>query len=512
MNVTITNNSSSVSDISSSSSSLSKRPSTQARVNCAAITSTLNTSGYAVIGDTVSGTLYARRLLNNGITQPITLINEGVDITNRECILEVSFPATNSKRILQYLIPEQVNLMNSADEGAPTYEEDKIFKYYVGSGPLGDFIATYFSPRVGPWFTTFTSNRLIPFINTFTIKVNLNPKEMAVSSFLQNVWGIPSTTSVIVKTPSILGVHYIFMTYDDVSDTYLRQLFVPEYKAVSQTSNVDVITGARNLVFNPTAVNTVYDITGTDTGMGEIDITDARLVWKTNYYTYFRLAANGGLNPKPALLPTFYRARLPIPLASVTGVSTTSTPPCSCSYTGTTGTIGSGFGADLITSYISFSLYDLNNPKQTTIAWLAQAYTTSEDLSVTDPSGAYADTGYNYLIIEAISVKNKRKSSFDTTLQEVQVLYNDPDTENAFLLQFATIATTVYQAYTGKTLTPETLIQDSSVCNANGACQDANVIVDYSLRESPLSVVMQLVSALYGSELYPTPGGCCSSP
>lgn len=487
---------------------VSKRPTTQRRINCEAASNAVNGVEYSIIGDTAAATLYARRLLNNGVIQPINLINEGIDRTNVEYLEKVSFPATHNKIILQYLIAEQVHLMNSVDEATPTFEDDKIITYYVGASPVGDLIATYFSPRVGPWFPSNSNQRIQPFVTANTITRDLTAKEKLVSNILQNTWHIPSTTSVVVKTPSILSIHYIFMNYDKNSDSYTRNLFLSEFSSVSQAGNVDVIFGAKNLKFIPTNVANIYNITGTDSAMDPIPIVNSRLVWKTNVYTYLRLAADGGLDPKPVFVPTFYRSRRSIPISALTVNNASSVKSaCSCDPSLTPSDSGpSTFFGDLITSYLAFSLYDLNSPKHNTITWLVQVYTTPEDLSVVDQAGAYADPDHNFLIVEAICIKNKRVSSYDTTEQEVKVIYNDPDTENRYLTQFGQIVSTVNQAYTGEPIPPSTLIQDFSACDTSGACTDAQYIVDYSTRESPLSIVLQLITNLYGTELYINPG------
>ena len=136
--------------------------------------------------------------------------------------------------------------------------------------------------------------------------------------------------------------------------------------------------------------------------------------------------------------------------------------------------------------------------------------TTTEDLSVVTPEGKYADSGRQLLIIEALSTKNKRRATYNTSEREIQVNYNDRIFEEGYLNQFAHIVAGVYNAYTGLLIPVDSLITESSVCSANsGTCHDANILTDYSLRQSPMISVLELTSHLYGSEIYPNPNYKC---
>jgi len=135
-----------------------KRPTSIARKECANAHNSTNTYGYAIIGDTASATLYAKRLLGNKVTTPISIISEGVDRTNLEDLGDVGFVANNNLRALHNLMTEQIHMVpagdnqNEDDDSADTQPE-RIIHYYIGAGPLGDFIGAYHIPRLGPWFT-----------------------------------------------------------------------------------------------------------------------------------------------------------------------------------------------------------------------------------------------------------------------------------------------------------------------------------------------------------------------
>jgi len=478
---------------------MSRRPTTVARKECENAHSSINANGYAIIGDTVSATLYARRLIGNNVTAPITLINEGVDRTNVEGLSNTCFIPVTIKSVLHNLTTEQIHMVPSGDNHFDDDDEidtqtSQVIPYRVGSGPLGDFISAYFMPRVGPWFSHSSNGRLEKFFVETTMHTELNAQEKIITNFLKTEWDLILTNSLVVKGPAILNSHYIYMTEED--DDNSRQLFLNQYHMITQVHNVDVATEVSNIKFLPTTgVSGLYNITGSD-----IVLNNVRPIWKTNPYTYLRIATNGGLNPKPINVPTSYRAVLPIPLANG-GSSRASNG--GVNLTGVTGT------HDLITTHIAFSLYDLNNPKQSALTWLVQAYTTIEDLSLVEPGGKFADSGHTLLIVEAINTKNRRKATFNVSEQEVQVNYNDRTAENGYLTQFAQIVSTIYRAYTGTTITVDALISDATTCSSSGACQDGNIVLDYSIRESPLVTILQLASSLYSVEIYPNAGGGC---
>lgn len=497
-----------------------KRPTTIARKESNNANNSSNT--YAIIGDTAAAALYAKRLLANQVTSQISIISEGIDRTTIASLPDVSFSADNNLRVLHYLNTEQIHLVPSGNTQDGSQIE-RIIHYHTGSGVLGDFISSYHIPRLGPWFTHSSNSRLERFFIESTVKSALTPQEVIIASRLQAIWGLQSTSSIIVDYPSILNAHYEFI--NENNNSFTRELFLHQYHLVNQAENVDFISEANNLQFTlvtGTTGGNVYDITGND-----INLKAVRPIWKTNPFTYLRLATEGGLNPNPVLIPTFYRAVLSIPISGtgatgVTGTfatghtgyisfSTTNSnsnstgTECFPGLTGITGIDLSNASAteDLITSHITFSLHDVSNPRNSGLAWLVQAYTTSEDLSIVTQEGNYADTEKTLLIIEALSTKNKRRAHYNTAEKEVELNYNDHLIEQGYLRQFALIVASIYNAYTGSIISPDTLLNDSSVC-ISGTCHDSNILVDYSLRESPMVSIVQLASNMYGVDIYPS--------
>lgn len=473
---------------------MSKRPTTISRKELTNVELSTNTYGYAIIGDTITATLYAKRLLGNKITTPITLINEGVDRTNLNRLTDTSFVADNNKRILRYLITQQIRMIPAGDnqdedDDLIDTQVDRIIHYYTGAGPLGDFIAAYHIPRLGPWFGCASSGNLERFLITSTIKFALNSQETIVANAIATTWSLPLTSTVIVKVPSVLNTHYEFLRPRD--NSYTREIFLDDYHVNNQANNVDYVTEIDDLQFIQVTGATagLYNITGSS----GLSLTGVRPIWKTDLFTYLRLSTEAGIDPGMLNIPVFYRAVLPIAINN----------------TGTTGGInltGLTNNGDLITTHIAFSLYDLNNPKQSTLTWLAQCYTTVEDLSVVEPAGKYADTGKTLLIVEAVNTKNRRRAIYNASEHEVQINYNDRIMEHGYLEQFAQIVAKIYSIYTEQTISSDTLLADSSICGAIGECQDGNIIVDYTSRESPMVTVLNLTSQLYGLDIYPNPG------
>lgn len=465
---------------------MSKRPTS--KKDCMNSTSSTNTYGYAIIGDTVASTLYGKRLIGNKVTTAISIINEGVSRTNMDTISDTDFITENNKTSLHFLKSEKIHMINYGDNECHDDEdvhirEEQIIQFHVPQGPLGDFISAYHIPRIGPWFTHSTESRAEKFFTRFTIKTPLNSQEVIISNYLINLWNLASTSSFIVKKPSILNCHYTFV--NNYSDTESREIFLDYHQLVSQESNVDYITEANNIKFEKITNNT-YNITGSD-----ISLESVKPIWKTNLYTYLRLSTEGGLTPSQIQIPVFYRAILPISLNA-----------------GNVDLTMLSDSGDLVTTHIAFSLHDIKSTKNSNLVWLVQCYTVTEDLSVVDPAGRYADTGKTLLIVEAVCTKNRRQSSYNTAEKEIQLKYNERLVESSYLKQFAEITSNIYTAYTGATITADSLIVDSSTCGPSGTCHDSNIVVDFSQRQSPLVTVIETIAQLYGSDLYPVISKC----
>jgi len=467
---------------------MSKRPTKLSKKECSDSTNSSNSYGYAIIGDTATATLYAKRLLGNGVTTCINIINEGVSRVNVDDVLDGDFVMNNNKVALHYLHTERIHMLPAGDhecedDDDTSNQTDQIIQYHVPTGPLGDYIASYHIPRLGPWFNHSTNTRMQKFFTESTVKSSLNSQEVTVANIIKGTWNLHSTNSIIVKGPSILNCHHTFV--QESGDTTSREIFMDNYQLVNQAHNTNYITEANNMKFTEVSNNT-YDINGNN-----VSLEDVKVVWKTNLYTYLRLATVGELHPAPMQIPVFYRATLTIPETN---------PHVDLS--------GLSDMGDLVTTHLTFSLQDIHNSKSSSLVWLVQCYTAIEDLSIIEPSGRYADTGKTLLFVEAICTKNRRQASYDISDKEIQLKYNDSSVEQGYLEQFAQITAVINNAYTNGHMTADDLIQDASICTSSGTCQDANSVVDYSLRQSPLTTIIETASQLYGLNIYPSIPKC----
>jgi hypothetical protein len=460
--------------------------------------------------------LYANRLLNNGVTGGnINLLDEGPNRAVVTGVNDLNFVVENAQTILHYVNPERVHLLPPGDDDNEDDDDvlqtGQVINYYVGFGVLGDFMAAYFIPRVGPWFPHSASSRVTTFIKAYTKAVPLNSAETIVVQSLACNLGLALVNTVLTEQASILTQNFIFTTTDSTGAT-IRQLF---------NNNPNVFQTVTTKTGEPYTLVTCLDITaptgtcGTSTvsisaAGGDVTFDSQKVRWKTNPYTYLRLATSSGWDTKASVnIPTFYRSVLSVPNNNTTtGVNL---PVGDSSVT----------GADYVSSYVAFSLYALNSPVTTSgfctdvgnlpITWLVQAYTTVEDLSVVGQQGSYAPDGSSLLIIEAINVNNLRSASYSVANQEIQVFKNSNTVEANFMQQFANIVSSVYFAYTGVILDTATLMGTPSVCGTTAGvttCVDGTYLVDYATRESPMNIVLETMTCLYGSTIYPTVCKC----
>jgi hypothetical protein len=463
---------------------MTSRPSKSKSKNfCAHQHSSSQTTNFTIIGDTAASILYAYRLIKNGIkTNKIYVINEGTDRTNFDNIKNTDFVQINAKTIINFLKAERVHLIPRGDhldqDDDDDFRDDEIlFNYFVPSGPLGDFISAYIIPRVGPWFHHAVQSHFMKFINNYATKIPLSNFESSLVNTLANMWNLNKTNDIIVNTPSILTTHYMFLR--ELNSKYVRKLFLDVYQLVSQEENVEIVTEAKSISFTEVSTG-IFNITVNN----DLQIENSKLIWRTNPYTFLRISSQGGINPSPIFKPVFYRSVIPIALTSPLSQET-------------------DYG-DLVTTHLTFSLYELINPKNSSLCWLVQCYTTTEDFAVTDPNGRYSDQGKIFLITEAISTKHRRRLIDNKEENKVHEFYSQRLVEQKFLYQFAQIVAGVYFAYTGVTITPDSLLSTSSICTTSGSCTDNNQVEDFARRESPLETITLLASQLYNMNIYPS--------
>lgn len=487
---------------------MSRRPSSIIRTNTTANTSSgavCKSCNYAIIGDTTAAVLYANRLLNNGVTGTITILTEGPDHTipptvrfglphNPANFIEtINWPVLHAANLQSYTNVEKVTILASPDAtpgGTGPFQHDvAAFSYYYGAGPLGDFITTYILARNGPWYPTRSHNTFLSkFFNCVTVRTCLNSVEQMVTDGLSTLWNIPQTSSVIVPAPSILNCQYIF-EYNNLG-TYYRELGLAVYNQI-KTEGVQTTFEVSSIHF--TSLGTGFYDLGVAVPNSPVSLLEnTKVVWKANPYSFLHLATNGdyitpgGESITQFPFPTFYRAVITIPNITPNINLNTITP-----------------GPDLLTTYISFSLYDLDTTNRNAFVWLGQAYTTTEDLAFPELTGSFAASGFSLLIVECICLGNTRMMSFNT--DQVVIQANSNAVETSWQNKFAQIVSDIALQYTGQVISIDSLTSTNQICAPNNMCSDFSSIDMYTSRESPMVTVLETAAYLYPPTLINLP-------
>jgi hypothetical protein len=429
------------------------------------------------------------RLINNGVTEPINLFVEGKDNTNLDSINCTNFPVNYIEEILLFLQNERVRAIPAGDQfecGTNSQSFSRVYNYYVGSGVIGDLIAAYLLPRVGPWFTIDGGGaaRLEKFLKNNLEQFGLTPHELDILGKFATEFNLESTNRFTVKTPSIIDKEFVLI-YNDNRD-YIRNLFLETLNKLLNYDNVSLFTQSTGLRLEQNS-DSSFNATFRSAGVDQL-LESIKPVWMTNLYTYLRLSTLAGIRQKVFNVPSIYRARIPIP---DTGI------PCK--------SLG-----DLVTTYQAFSLKSASSTSSQALTWLVQAYTAVEDLSVVASEGRYADAGHTLLIIEAINAKNRRATSYNPSTRTIDVQYNAKKAERGWLEKFAEIVAVIYLAYTGLTITKEKLLNEESFC-ASSSCTDSLLVTDHVTRESPMVTMLELGALLYGHDLLSIAAARCAS-
>lgn len=472
---------------------MSSRPTRSSRRHCES-SKTSNSAPKVIIGDTCHSVVKAHRLLKDGVTQPIAILLEGNDDLNESAVQKTDFTPRHSRVMLSYLKAEVLHYIsrgndNNASDGIhPDEDEDEeqVVNYYHGNGVCGDFVSSYFVPRMGPWFSNRNHSDLKSFVRKHTDKTCMSSVERQLASTIANEFEIDQSSEFLVNNPTVMNALYSFVDgeHDRDQDISYRQLFLRMLNDVYEASNVTFYLRCTGMKFARAGKNT-YDVEFESCGDPQA-ISGANVFWETNPYTFLRLATLGGLRPRSVRVPVAYRAVVPIPLqTSVINLESQKQ-------------IG-----DLVTTYIPFTLQDIKSGDRRgcSIAWYGNVYTTVEDLSTTGREGLYAERGKTLLIIEAISLINRRTACFDSLENQVNVEFNTRKAERAWLNRFCEIVSKIYRAYTGITVDPSSIAKVESLCQS-GMCTDQFQISNIALRESPMWTILELCNHLYGSDTW----------
>jgi len=482
------------------------RPSAQYRSNRQAQV-TATPESFTIIGDTVTSILYAEKLYQNfkdQATPPqIYVITNGNDQMTDVNIEALDYIVVNNKTIDKVLNNTRVHLILKDDEVRnPLLVDDNTvfesyYQYFTGAGIGGDFNSAYTIPCVGPWFTSDSRGRIQSFVKTYTVQKELTKNEMIVANNLATLLNLAKTTSIVATKPSVLMLNNIFIYHE--SSQIQRQLFRDMYTQLLGVPWINFVTHTNNLVLqaSPTSscLQTVfYSTLKEPLKLTQIDNTC--VLWMSNLYTYIQTMGISKIPHRKISVPVFYRIVLPInQINPITGVDLS----------------GENDLGDGVSMRVNFCCTDVSEPGESQNSliptWYVTCYTTNEDFGQPNGSGAFANTsqGKTLLIVETLSLINRRVYSYDDVNLSVSVALNSNQTELQMYGKFLLIAANVYMSITG---TPPQLPFDFSICNDQGLCTDTFPLETTSYRESPLLSVIRMLTSLYGQSntvQYPTP-------
>jgi len=481
---------------------------------------------YVVVGDTSLAVIYADKLLREikrlNSSSKVYLLTSGNNQMPNTGVEALDYIMVNNRTIQKGLKNQRLHLIVSADEITNSaldrrdilYEE--YFLYASGAGPLGDMITAYYIPVCGPWFTSDSKGQLEVFVKDSTIQKALTQNEMIAATNISNLLGLAMTQSIVATRPSILTVNHIFVYYEQ--SKLERQIYIDGF--IDLTNNRDivkVVTGVNNIFIAPetSCLNTVTYTTlknipkdQNSTPLSPTVVNNACVLWMDNLYDYVTTLGLSDVVHKKVQVPVFYRIVFPIPKVNpATGIDLSNLNQLEYPLN-----IGN------ISTRLTFCCTDVADAgdanNNNTPTWNFSIYTSDEDFSNTNAGGTYANTGdgKTLLIIEGISLTNRRTVRWDDINASVSVNLNPNAIElgryNAFLL----IAANVYMAYTGSP--PPLPIGAQSICTVDGLCTDSTSISHASSHESPMISVIRMLTSLYGGTTYPTPStnqgpSCC---
>lgn len=480
-------------------------------------------TSYVIIGDTTLATIYANKIYetfkDNTPRPQIHMLTTGNDQITDVDVESLDYIMRHSQTIYKTLKPELVHLVLETNEPINTSLApgntllDQYYYYYSGAGPLGDGISSYYNAFAGPFFTSDSRGRLDNFVKASTIQKDLTTSEFNVMNNIASLFKLAKTNSVVATKPSILTQNYIFVFQD--STKLERQLYLKEYVKLTNHNNVNIATHVNNIKIVPnsssTCLSTVTYSTPKHTEPSNCTsdtktINNACVLWMNNLYSYIRIMGMNNIEHKKVAVPVFYRTIFSIPKVTPY-INLANLDPNAYPLH-----IGDG-----LTTRLAFTCTDVAEPGEsmnmTTPTWNITVYTTDEDFSDPNNSGVYADVanGKTLLIIEGISLTNRRVFSWDSINAAVTVGLNSNEIELGRYGKFLLIAANVYQAYTGAI--PALPIGVQSVCS-DGVCSDYYTLEHSSDRESPMISVMRMLTSLYGGSTWPTPNlvnsqSCC---
>lgn len=493
---------------------------------------------FVIIGNTSLSSLICARLIETqaakGTSYKTYVLSTGVDQTsNVNAIESLSYVATNARLVARDMVIERIhNILTSQPVFTSTqfqlYQE--YYFQFQGSGPLGDSITSYTQIGVGPWWTTDSLSEISNFIKGWTTPYALSQNEAHVATNLSNLLGLTLTNNVIAKKPSILTTNYMLVDQPQ-GQQMQRQIFYDVYLETKAVDYVTYINRVNNIFIeeNNTGGNCLKTVHYSTSNLPVTQtLNDACIIWANNLYDYVHVLGSSDIFHTKIKAPVFYRFVTTIPKLNPAANGLLGTDLSQTSLNSLC--LGDGVHSRLyFTTNTPPQPGSLpNNSNSGTLSWDVTAYTTDDDLSTfiqSDGSfvrqcatGATGSTcpcvpGQTLLIIEATSLNNRRTLQWDNLNLSVSQSLNSNIIEANTFLEFQHICEIVYQAYT--CFLPDAELLPGVSCTTTGICNNIYPLDHTFNRESPQTIILRLLSDLYGGSTYPNPNvnsnsGCCA--
>ncbi len=474
---------------------------------------------YFVVGDTILATFYCNKLhetFQNEATPPtIYLVTSGASQMTDPYVESLSYIYDNNAVMNKTLQPQRVHLVLENNEpvnanlSAGNVLFDQYYNFISGEGVNGDAVSAYYLPIVGPWLTSDTRSRAQTFVKNYTIQKELTSNELIVANNLASMLGLSKSTSIVATKPTILMLNNIFVYH--LHGKWERQLFRDMYVELTNDHSINTVSHTNTFTLQEDVTNTcLYTVKYTTMRDPNTIVTvdNSCVLFMDNLYEYVKIMGISEVPHKKVQVPVFYRYIFAIPkVNNTTGVNLSN-----LSLTDYPLNLGDG-----VSLRLTFSTTDVADPGERqnnlTPTWNVTMYCTDIDLSQSGNRSTFANTdeGKTLLIVEATSLTNRRTFEWNSISQSVDVGLNRNVVELGRYGAFLLIAANCFQAITGF---PPELPLTNSICTTEGICTQSLPLEVSSSRESPQTIVLRLLTSLYGGSTFTTAhnidnGGCC---
>jgi len=436
---------------------------------------------HVILGGTVAGSIFANRLLAAGVSTPIFLVYDGFANINAPMVKNLNFLANTFGNIIEYLNSYPVTF--TGDGGTLTTT------FYVARGLHGEFISSYYIPRIGPWFVDTNDRNFVSLVDSCTSSRSLTDTENIVANSLARIYHAVLTPSLFATGPSIMDHTRAFV--DRCGNSFIREVFQNLYAANCEAPNIMYVCYNTDLKIQPITKNP--DTLNNAMGSGIVAVK-SQITWMADPFTYAYMHANttsfhttgGEFNNNTARclkIPSIYRAIVAIPeYNEKTGIDLSNQPD----------ELG-----DLITSYLAFTFPGFCSPCM--LEWRGCCYTAKQDLASTEDPILVAPDGYTLLIVEAVNIIRQRTVQYNKETGQVTVFITN---ECEVRRSFADLVANIYRSYTGTNISINQLL--NVVPMTTGTVSTTFISIQpYVRRRTPLETILLMSSFLYGTEIFP---------